>query len=185
MPETDRTDEYPIEPAPIRDADSGVPAWRFKLAVLRHHARVYRLAYALLGDRQEAEDVTQEAYLRFWERGRDVRGDREWLLKVARNACLDRLRRRRPIVDAEPESFEQAHEEGDPAWHLQRRELSERLHALVAALPEPQRSLVVLFDMQGLSGAACARILGLNANQVKVYLHRARRRLRREMENAP
>jgi RNA polymerase sigma-70 factor (ECF subfamily) len=57
------------------------------------------------------------------------------------------------------------------------------LRASIAALPEPQRSLVVLFDVHGLDGAACARILGINTNQVKVYLHRARRRLRRELES--
>ena len=50
------------------------------------------------------------------------------------------------------------------------------------ALPEPQRSLLVMFDVQGHDGATCARVLGLNVNQVKVYLHRARRRLREQME---
>jgi RNA polymerase sigma-70 factor (ECF subfamily) len=58
------------------------------------------------------------------------------------------------------------------------------LHGLVSALPEPQRTLVVLFDVHGLDGGECARILGLNTNQVKVYLHRARRRLRRELERS-
>jgi len=51
-------------------------------------------------------------------------------------------------------------------------------------LPEPQRSLLVMFDVHGMDGAACARVLGLNANQVKVYLHRARRKLREQLERA-
>ena len=52
----------------------------------------------------------------------------------------------------------------------------------VDTLPESHRSLIVLFDVQGVDGATCARILGLNVNQVKVYLHRARRRLREQLE---
>jgi RNA polymerase sigma-70 factor (ECF subfamily) len=53
---------------------------------------------------------------------------------------------------------------------------------LVNELPEPQRSLILLFDVQGMTGAECAEVLDLNVNQVKVYLHRARRRLRQALE---
>ncbi|HLF12245.1 MAG TPA: sigma-70 region 4 domain-containing protein [Gammaproteobacteria bacterium] len=59
------------------------------------------------------------------------------------------------------------------------------MHGLVDMLPEPQRSLIVLFDLQGVDGATCARILDLSVNQVKVYLHRARRRLRIKLEQSP
>ena len=57
-----------------------------------------------------------------------------------------------------------------------------RAHAAIGRLFEPQRSLVILFDLQGLKGEACARVLDINVNQVKVYLHRARRKLRSELE---
>ena len=59
-----------------------------------------------------------------------------------------------------------------------------RLRRLIDKLPEPQRSLIVLFDVQGMNGAECARILDIDANQVKVYLHRARRRLRLGLEQS-
>ena len=71
-----------------------------------------------------------------------------------------------------------------PAWHYEQHELAGELRKLVDTLPEPQRSLLVMFDVQGLDGATCARVLGLNANQVKVYLHRARRKLREQLERA-
>lgn len=182
VPESKRNELSVVEPEPDHTSGAGVPAWRFKLAVMRHGRIVYRVAHALLGDRHEAEDVSQEAFMRYWQQGADVRRPKEWLLAVTRNACLDRIRRGRALVDgAEPP---EPREERDPCWHLEQRELGGRLRDRIARLPEPQRSLVILFDVQGLDGASCARILGINVNQVKVYLHRARRRLRRELEES-
>ena len=159
-----------------------ISAWRFRLAVLQHDRTVYRLARALLRDGREAEDVVQEAFLRYWQQGARVERPREWLLKVARNACLDRFRKSGRLVSHEQETPPEPSEERDPAWHYEQRELAAGLQRLVDGLPEPQRSLIVLFDLQGFDGATCAAILGLNVNQVKVYLHRARRRLRVQLE---
>jgi len=186
VPTTDPTDACPIEPDPMPASDGGreVPAWRFRLAVLRHRAIVYRVAQSLLQDRHEAEDASQEAYLKYWQQGGGVERPREWLLTVVRNLCLDRLRRRSRFVDDEAAAADGPAEERDPEWHVQQAELGARLRGAIAALPEPQRSLVVLFDVHGIDGAACARILGLSTNQVKVYLHRARRKLRTRLEES-
>jgi RNA polymerase sigma factor (sigma-70 family) len=74
-------------------------------------------------------------------------------------------------------------DERDPEWHYEQRELEAGVSRLLDTLPEPQRSLVVLFDLHGVDGAGCAAILGLSTTQVKVYLHRARRRLRERLES--
>ena len=84
---------------------------------------------------------------------------------------------------ADDEVFD-APDNRDPAWDYERRELGVALGRAIAQLREPQRSLVLLFDVQGMSVAECAQIVGINANQVKVYLHRARRRLRLELEGS-
>ena len=166
------------------DSEAGgvMSAWRFRLAVLQHDRTVYRVARALLRDEREAEDVVQETFLRYWQLGTTVKKPREWLLKVARNACLDRFRKSGRLVSHEQEQPPEPSEERDPAWHYEQRELSADLKQLVDTLPEPQRSLIVLFDLHGIDGAECAAILGLNVNQVKVYLHRARRKLRLQLE---
>jgi RNA polymerase sigma-70 factor (ECF subfamily) len=140
------------------------------------------LCHGLLRDRHEAEDATQEAFIRYWQHGGDVRGARAWLLTVARNACLDRLRKSRRFLACEPAVLELQADGRDPEWHAKRDESAALLQSLVDALPEPQRSLVLLFDVEGLSGTECADVLGLSITQVKVYLHRARRKLRRELE---
>lgn len=167
-----------------RSTESAPSAWDFRLAVLRHHKVVYRTALAILRNPDEAEDVTQDVFMRYWQHGGRVERPREWLLRVGRNACLDRLRTagRRGIHVVDTAVEIEADDGRDPAWHCEQSETGERLRDAIARLPEPQRSLVVLFDIQGLKGEACARILEINVNQVKVYLHRARRRLRRELE---
>jgi RNA polymerase sigma-70 factor (ECF subfamily) len=159
-----------------------VAGWRYRLAVVQHYRPVYRVAHAILRDSAEAEDVTQETFVRYWQRGAGIERPREWLMKVARNGCLDRLRKSgRYVTGADDAVFERP-DNRDPAWDYERRELAAELEQAIARLREPQRSLVVLFDVQGMSVAECAQIVGLNVNQVKVYLHRARRRLRLELE---
>ena len=172
------------DPATAGPSSDPLPAWRYKLAVLQHHGCVYRAARALLGDAAEAEDVTQEAFIRYWQQGDAVREPRVWLLKVARNACLDRLRKSGRFVSEEDAGVPERPDDRDPAWHYRQNELAAQLQRAIDSLPEPQRSLVVLFDVQGLSGDECARIVGINLNQVKVYLHRARRKLRIRLEQS-
>jgi RNA polymerase sigma-70 factor (ECF subfamily) len=163
---------------------AGQSAWRFRIAMVKHHRAIYRVCYGILGDEHEAEDVTQETFLRYWQLSGEVRGAKAWLVTVARNKCLDRLRSRKRIVDADPEIFEQQTDDRGPDWHMNREESLSRLQGLINGLPEPQRSLVLLFDVEGLTGAECAEALDLNVNQVKVYLHRARRHLRRALEES-
>lgn len=169
-----------------RNADSAPSSLEFRLAVLAHRKLVYRTALAILRNPDEAEDVTQDVFMRYWQHGGRVKRPKEWLLRVGRNACLDRLRAsaRRGLHVVEDGAGLEADDGHDPARRCEQSEADERLHEAIGRLPEPQRSLVILFDLQGLKGETCARILEINVNQVKVYLHRARRRLRRALEQA-
>lgn len=181
--DTDAIDEVESKSGKGSEAGPGQSAWRFRAALLQHHRLIYKVCYGLLGDAHEAEDVTQETFLKYWQHSAEVRGAKGWLVTVARNKCLDRLRAVKRFVDGDPETFEMQSDEHTPEWHASRSETASRLDALIAELPEPQRSLVILFDVQGLTGAECAEVLDLNINQVKVYLHRARRRLRQALED--
>jgi RNA polymerase sigma-70 factor (ECF subfamily) len=174
-----------VSPDAAPQAGGGVMStWRFRLAVLMHDRAVFRLASALLRDSREAEDVTQEVFLSYWQHGETVERPREWLLRVARNACMSRFRRSGRVIHNDPDELPEISDSRDPEWHYEQHELAGELKKLVDTLPEPQRSLIVMFDVHGMDGAACARVLGLNANQVKVYLHRARRKLRGQLERA-
>jgi len=171
------------EPDTVPDSKS--PAgWRYQLAVLRHYRPVYGYAAAILGARADAEDVTQETFLRYLQYGGEVRKTREWLIRVARNLSMDKLRADGRKTELVPEIEESLQDHDGPGARTQREEMSDRLRRLIDGLPEPQRSLVVLFDLQGMSGAECAEILDISVNQVKVYLHRGRRRLRQRLEES-
>jgi len=162
--------------------------WSFRLVMLRYHRLVFRVAWNVLADAAEAEDVCQEVFTRYWQRQQQVERAKEWLLRVARNEAITRLRKRSKVVLNDLDTERIAEDDGvepaqpDQLWHHDQR--AQRLREAIATLPEPQRSLVVLFDLEGQDGATCAQVLDLTVNQVKVYLHRARKRLRQQLEHA-
>ena len=146
-----------------------------------HQDQAWSLARYLLRDNAEAEDVVQEAFIRLWEHRESMSDARvkPWLLRVTRNLCLDRLRQRRPQVDLEDAALESANP--DPSQGLQQLRLADRLGLAIAGLKEPQRSLVILRDLQQRSYEELAEVTGLSLPQVKTYLHRARQRLRDQL----
>lgn len=154
----------------------------FKQAVDSHYRLVYQISAGLLGDAAEAEDVTQETFSQYWQHGAEAEHTKAWLIRVARNRCLDRLRRRNRLEFREPEALPELADHRDALAVAEFDELTEQLRCAVDSLPEPQRSIVLLFSLKGMSGKDCAEALGISVNQVKVYLHRARARLRDQIE---
>ena len=151
----------------------------FRQWITQHQDDVWSLARYLLRDASEAEDAAQEVFVRLWKHRRvvDPGRVRPWLMKVTRNECLDRLRRRRP----EAELDDQAVAAGGPLVDVQKAELSRWLQLAIARLKEPYRSLVVLRDVRQHSYEDVARTMELSLSQVKVYLHRARKQLREQL----
>ncbi len=150
----------------------------FEELVRETHGAVYGLALRILGDREEAEDVTQEVYLRVWRGIKGFRGDSSfgtWLYRVAANVALNALKARRRLggiaAQLPEESWE---EEGKVLAKLE----AERLESLISRLPPSQRAVLVLRDIYDLGGEEVARMLGISPGAVKVRLFRARQRLR-------
>jgi RNA polymerase sigma-70 factor (ECF subfamily) len=142
--------------------------------------QAWTLARFLLKDRAEAEDAVQEAFIRLWNHRDNVDPDRikPWLMKVTRNICLDRLRRRRQTEALEEY---QAVEHRGPMFGAEQSELGQWLQQAIGGLREPYRSLVVLRDIQQHSYEEVAGVTELSLSQVKVYLHRARKQLREQL----
>jgi RNA polymerase sigma-70 factor (ECF subfamily) len=154
---------------------------RFRHWVEQYQDHAWTLARYLLKDAAEAEDVCQEAFVKLWHHQDEIDPDKvkAWLMKVTRNGCLDRLRRRRPteeLTDRQPQGGWNG-----PAEDAHRQELGQWLRRSIAALQEPYRSLVVLRDVQQNSYQEVADALELSLTQVKVYLHRARKQLRERL----
>ncbi len=144
---------------------------------------VHGLAFRLLGDRAEAEDVTQEAMLRLWKIAPRWRpGEARvgtWLYRVACNLCTDRLRRRRPLgLDEIAEPVD-----GRPRAEASVQQ-AQRLAALeqaLADLPERQHVALVLRHVEGRSNPEIAMILGTSVEAVESLLSRGKRGLKRRL----
>jgi RNA polymerase sigma-70 factor (ECF subfamily) len=158
----------------------------FDAVVADHGRKVFTLAVYLLGSREEAEDVTQEVLVRLWRRGGEVSPDRigAWLVRVTRNACIDTIRRRkqRTQVDLDGAAAAGLQERTPgPEALLHASQLGGRILKALENLSEPSRSIVVLREIQGLSYQEIADALEMPINNVRVTLHRGRRRLREEL----
>lgn len=152
------------------------------------HQRIFALAWHILSDREEAADVTQTVFIRLWNHRFDIDLDRvdAWLVRVARNAAIDAWRRRRTrenVVSTNTEAVERlegAHHEPTDAGAVS-SEFRQRLREAVNTLSEPQRSIVILREIEGYQYDEIGDVLDLPLNTVKVYLHRARRKLREKL----
>lgn len=159
----------------------------------RKHRRVYLIAYQVLGDASQAEDVAQEVFLKLWERCGDF--DRTmpldpWLRRIASNRAIDHWRTRnaerahrrempqRPgagdPLDAAPRCDPQA----DPSARLAWRELQAIWDEVAAELAPQQRAAFVLRHVEELEPAAVAEALGCSLSTVRSHIAEARRRLR-------
>jgi len=154
---------------------------RFQQWVVAYQDQAWTLARYLLKDSAEAEDACQEAFVKLWRNQHKVDPDkvRPWLMKVTRNACLDRLRRRHPTE--EWQDWQQPDPAAGPMQGLYQREQGEWLKSSINRLKEPYRSLVVLRDIHQHSYEEVAGVLELSLPQVKTYLHRARKLLREQL----
>lgn len=162
----------------------------FQQLVVEERQRIYSFAYYSLKNREDAEDVTQEVLIRLWRHWRrlDRSGVKAWLLRVARNACCDVVRRRRVnatrVVDTEGDVVldRVACERADPQADAEAADFQQRLTAALRQLPEPYRSALILRELQDLKYDEIAAILEKPLNTIKVYLHRGRKMLREELK---
>ncbi len=164
--------------AAARDGDRGA----FDELVRRTHRETFALALRLVGDPDDARDVTQEAYLRAYRGLAGFRGDAQfttWLYRITANRAATHLRRRirhrhEPLSD---EAFTVDPSDGAST----RAELRQELAAALSTLPPKLRSVVVLRDVYGLAHAEIAEELSISESAAKVRLHRARKKLRSEL----
>ncbi len=148
---------------------------------------MYATAYAVLGDRQAAEEVLQDTFAKAYEWRRRLRLDTSplpWLHRVALNFSYTRLGRRRPwepITEAMARLVRDR--DAGPAANAEREELRTIVREGIAALPAKHRGVIVLFYLHGRSIAETAEILGIAPGTVKSRLHFGLRSLRARLED--
>lgn len=151
-----------------------------RLLADRHAEIAWRIAYRMLNDAAEAEDVAQEAMLRLWQFAERWQaggtGVAAWLTRVATNACLDRIRRRRFVgEDAIPERADES-PLADEA--IEQDEVRSAVAGCIEALPERQRAAIVLTYYEERQNRMAAEILAMQVKAFESLLFRARASLR-------
>lgn len=173
-----------------REGDRGA----FAQLVDLYKGRLFHLAYRMLGNRQEAEDVVQDTFLRTYEHlGRYDPAHKfsTWIYRIATNLCIDRLRRRRQIYSLDAETTEGDGLDGysmlrsDEPTAEQHVMVSERQRIILEALdslPPKYKSAMALRYYQDLSLQEISEILNIPVATVKTRIHRGREYLRRKLE---
>lgn len=154
----------------------------------RHGREVFRFAYGMCGARAVAEDCTQEVFLSVWQDNSGYRfgagSVRAWLLGIARHKMIDRFRRQSRVelgldttalVDTAPTADQ----------HASRRQRIDRVRSAILALPVRYREVVVLCELEEMSYAETAELIGCPVGTVRSRLHRAREQLARKLGPEP
>ena len=174
------TDTAAVEQTLAGDTDA------FRVLVERHSRALFRLAYRMTGNQQDAEDVVQESFLRAYRQlGRfDQRASfGTWLYRIAANCALDLIRARKRRADLEPEEQPQI-PAGDPGPDrlALSGEVRERVARALGTLSAVERTAFVMRHYEGLGIEEISQVLGVQANAAKHSVFRAVQKLRRALE---
>lgn len=176
MPDSSHHETNLVECAVAGDANA------FGELYLLHMDAIYRYVYYRVGETSDAEDLTEQVFLKAWEAlpGYKQRGNpfTSWLYRIAHNAVVDHHRRQKPTVTMS--SPEQVDWEGEQPTSLERvveavikAEEATALAAAIAQLPEEQQQVIILRFVEGLRHAEVARVVGKSEGACRVIQHRA------------
>lgn len=165
----------------------------FEELIKRHEGRVFRLLYRMMGNREDAEDLTQETFLSLHRHGHRFRAEARFstfIYRVAANAALNR-RRSLGRSRARVEKLKHRQAAGDDLPSSPRNpedstlgaELTEHVKAALDNLSPPLRMPVILYDIEGLPYGEIAKVLGIAEGTVKSRIHRARQALRDQLKD--
>lgn len=177
----------------IRRARAGEDA-ALETLVRRHYASVYNLAYRLCNNRDDAEDIVSEAFVRVHNALPSFRGDAHfttWLYRIVKNVFLDERKKQRirshssleEMVELEDSTVSRQVEDPNPGpeWAVERREQADLIREAVMALPKNQRLMIALYHFQHRSYEEIAEVMGLPIGTVKSRLNRARLALKNKL----
>ena len=160
----------------------------FLKTVRQHKDRVFGYSYYFLRNREDAEDVTQDVFIRLWQHWSNIdqKKLKAWIMQVTHHRCIDFTRKRKRIHENKQKSeydpmvsfSHSAMPINDPDAQLELSETQEQLLNALAGLPDRTKSMMLMHYFQDLKFHTIANILNVNINTVKVTIHRGRKMLK-------
>ena len=167
----------------------------FRELVLRHQRSVVNIAFRITGDRQEAEDIAQEVFLRVYRAAKGYRPETKfstYLYKITLNLSLNQIRRAKVILTRFLSGEQDSQREGEtspgteaftdtPLTSMEKEEVKKAVRKAIRSLPKRQRLAIILSQYQELSYQEISEILGCSPKAVERLIHRGKNQLKKEL----
>ena len=157
----------------------------FKKLVLPFGKKLFHFARLFLKDDYSAQDAVQEVYIKLWNRRKElvkINNIEAFAMKITRNWCLDRLKKKKPVfIEDYSAEFDLQKDVHEPHKMLERDEKIRNLYTIMETLPDQQRLLIKLRDIDGYEFDEISGITDLNEVTIRVNLSRARKKIREEL----
>ena len=158
----------------------------FKRKFLIHHRRLYRTAFQLMGNAQDAEDMVQEAYLRLWKRRdelpTDIINTEAYCVTLVKNICYDALRLSHLEEDNRPPEELSIATESNVMKEVEQKDEINHVMKLINRLPDQQRQVMLMRDVEDRPYEEIEHTTGLSAVNIRVLLSRARKKIRGQIK---
>jgi RNA polymerase sigma-70 factor (ECF subfamily) len=156
----------------------------FSMLVRRHTKRFYSLAYRMLSDREEAEDIVQDSFLMLWESPENYDSSKKtkfttWFYRIIVNRCLDKKKKSREITLSD--EFEISDNSGDTEAIINMKRKQCEIEVYLKELPESQQTALNICFYEGVSNKEAAEIMGVSLKAIESLLMRAKSSLRTKM----
>ncbi len=161
-------------------------AQEFKIRFLPLKDKLYRFAMRFLNNREEAEDTVQEIYLKVWEMGEQFnryKNSEATLMTMVRNRSLDKLKTKKNKASELNEEITGSYQ-NDPLRGIENSDMVRLVRQLINRLPEQQKTILHLRDVEGMSFDEISGITGFDGNYIRVNLSRARKKIKESLQKA-
>jgi RNA polymerase sigma factor (sigma-70 family) len=154
----------------------------FKTKIIPLGRKLYNFARLLLNDETEAQDAVQEVYIKLWNyrnKMKTLDNTEAFAMKITRNWCLDRLKAKKPVlIENYNKSYDFQKEKNNPHSIMENSDKLNEFNNIMQDLPEQQRMIIQLRDVEGYEFEEIAGILNMNMNAIRVNLSRARKKIK-------